>query len=70
MDDLQEYISQKDKFINSYLQKTGQAIYRVNELKDYLNKYIESLSSDAVPSPDFIRDFSAKITMICKLLEV
>jgi hypothetical protein len=69
MEELVEYFQDKDKKFCLYLQEVGQARAHLLELIPFLKGYIEDLSPDAVPSPDFINEFRNKVLTIYKELE-
>ena len=70
MDDLQDYLQEKDRQYMKLVQNTGRAQSDIQHLKNYVVTYCTNLSSDAVASPDFIRSFQNKITDVINLLDV
>lgn len=65
-----DYIEKSDAFFHSYLQRSGRALAKIEQLSEDFTNYMKDLSPDAAPSPEFCRSFARDISSIFNLLEV
>lgn len=68
--EIQEFLETRDKTLMKMIQKTGQAQAQIRHAREQFSDYISSISKDAFPKPEFIREFSGKLNDIYELLEL
>jgi hypothetical protein len=69
MDDIEEYIKDRDAHLKSHYIHLGRVQQMINDLRLRTSAYMKTLSTDAVARPEFIREFNLEMNEIISKLE-
>ena len=70
MDELMEYLANKDMKFLKLAQSSGRAQGMIENLKNSTVRYMTTLSPDAVATPEFLREFKREMDAIINALEI
>lgn len=70
MDELQDYLTEKDKKFMAWMQKIGKAQANIVHARDKIIKTLTELSPDSVVRPEVARAISNELNSIVGMLEI